>query len=136
MALGLDLLATLASALTAKHFLKLFEYVAEPTLRSSPFVELARETFKPPEAPLAKWIASSCKWVLATERILCLLVSSHSCLIINSPLVIITQRLVSVVDFAEFLLGLRCFVYVRMILLGKFEICFFNVRLRCTPINA
>ena len=86
----LNLLSSLSPSITPKHLLKFLEYVSKTTLCSTSSVKLAWETFKSLKASLAKWITSPRKWVFSTEWVLGLLISSHTSLVINSPLVIIT----------------------------------------------
>lgn len=124
---------------SAKHLLKLFKNVAKgtPSWSTSPS-ELLRKTFKSLEASesLAKGSIRSLEWILAAEGVLGLLVASHTSLIINPPLAVITKRLVRIVDLSKLLLGLRRVIDIRVVLFGKLEVTFLDVCRRGIPVHA
>jgi len=78
-----------------------------------------------------KWTAS--EGALSTERVLCLFITSHSSLIVNTTFAFVTQRLIRIVNFGELLLCLFTWVDIRMILLGKLEVGLLDILLRCIP---
>lgn len=107
-------------AICAKHLFKFFENVPKTAL--------------PPLLPklLLKALKASkalAEWTLASKRILCLLISCHPGLIINHPLLLITQRFVRVVYMCESLLRLFTLVDIGVVLLGQFKVCGLNFSL-------
>lgn len=93
----------LSSLLTAssKELLELFKDVTKRRLAlSAALPEGILEAFEATEA--LESLAESTERVLAG---LLLLISRHSCLIVNSSLLIVTQDLVGLIDFSELLFG-------------------------------
>ena len=123
--------------LASEHLLKLIENVAKwtgtRTLRSP---ELIREAFEPGE-PLstATERTSGSKWTLPSKRILSLLVSRHSSLVVDATLIIIIQSLVRIIDFTKLLFSFCTGVHIWMILLSQLEVCLFDVWSACIPIQ-
>lgn len=104
---------------TTKHLLKLFKNIAETTLL------LAAEA----TSLTATWEATKAfeGITLTTEWILSLLVTSHARLIIDTSLLVITQSFVRVVNRSEFVLCLRGFIDVGVVLLSELEVSFLNL---------
>ena len=67
-----------------KHLFEFFKNVAKAALSSLLLPKLFAKTLKTSE-PLTKWILT-----LSTKWILLLLVASHTCLVIDSPFVVVT----------------------------------------------
>ena len=120
MHLSISRASTTSLLSTTKHLLKLFKNIAETTLL------LAAEATS---LTTATWEATKALEgiTLATEWILSLLVASHARLIIDASLLVITQSFVRVVNRSEFVLCLRGFVDVGVVLLGELEVSFLNL---------
>jgi hypothetical protein len=73
----------------SKHLFEFFKNVAKTALFSLLLPKLFAETLKTSE-PLTKWILTPLKGTLSTKWILLLLVASHTCLVIDSPFVLVT----------------------------------------------
>ena len=94
----------------------------------------AFETFKTLEA-LTERSISSLEWVLSPKWILCLLISRHSSLVIDSSLVLITQCLIRIIDLGELFLCLGGLVHIWMVLFGELKVALFDVRLGCSSLQ-
>lgn len=108
--LRLHLLSTPLLCVSAKHLLELFKNIAEASaaalLSASPSSELFMKAIEP--------LKSLTEWVLSSKWILLLFVACHACLVIHSPLALITKSFVCVVNSSELLLRFWSFVYIRM----------------------
>ena len=139
LALSLSFCSSTSFLVAAEHLLELIKNVAERTLtacaslRSS---KLIREAFESSESlsTSAKGTSTS-KGTLATKRILSLLVSRHSSLVVDAALIIVVESLIRIVYLAELLLRLGTRIDIRMILLGEFEVCLLDVSGACVSIQ-
>jgi len=118
-----------ASSLTPEHLLEFIEDVTEgalasPTLRS---LKLIREAFESGESLPASEGPASSEGTLPTERVLSLLIASHSCLVIDATLTVIAECLVRVVNLGKLLLGLSTRVHIWMVLLRQLKVGFFDI---------
>ena len=120
--------------LSREHLLKLLKYVSKgtasgacTTLRSPELVREALEACK--TLASAKGTPSPSERVLSTKGILRLLITRHSCLVVHSPLAVITQSLVCVVDLAKLFLGFCRGIHIWMVLFGKLEVRLLDVSL-------
>lgn len=121
MALDLLLTSLPSASFLAKHLLELFENVSKAPATAL-LLKLVVETFESREA-----LTAAAKRILASKRVLLLLVPSHAGLVVHSALRIITQSFVRVVDARKFLLSLGRLVNVGMELLGQFEVRLLHV---------
>ena len=139
LSLSLHLLAS-TTLISTKHLLEFLEDVAEPSLTSTTSLclsKLLREAFEASETLAASSERStSTEWALAPKRILSLLITSHSCLIVNSALALITESLVGIVDFRELLLGFLARVDIGMVLLSKLKVTLLDVVLVCASVDS
>ena len=108
------------SSLTSEHFLEFVENIAEGVLAPSllPSLTLSELVLKAVEtrAKAAAKRPALAKGILASKRVLLLLVARHARLVVDTAFALVTQSLIRIVDFAEFFLSVRCFVYIRMVL--------------------
>lgn len=111
------------AAFASEHAFKLLKNVTERA-RS---LELFREAIEAATAETSSAKASAGEWILATERVLSLFVTSHSRLIVDFALALITQCFVGVVNCCELLLGFRRLVDVRVVLLCQLEVLLLDI---------
>lgn len=117
------------TSLTPEHFLEFIEDVTKgalacPTLRP---LKLIREAFESGESLAAAEGPTSSKRSLPTEWVLSLLITCHSCLVIDATLIVITKRLVRVVNLGKLFLGLCARVHIWMVLLCHLKVGFFDI---------
>ena len=108
--LALSSLATVST----KHLLEFVEYVSKWC--ASLLSALLVESFEPAEA-LTEGTSSATEWVLSSEGVLSLLVTSHASLIVDSSLAVITESLIGIAEFGELFLGFWCLVDIWMVFL-------------------
>lgn len=122
--------AWLSASAASEHFLEFFENIPKSSTlwSSSSLSELLLEAFKTSETPTKR--TSRPKRSLPAKWILSLFITCHASLVVNSSLLVITQRLICVVDRCKLFFRFWCFVDIRMVLLGQFEVCFLNFVLR------
>jgi len=119
-----------------KHALELIKNVAKglalPTLSTS---ELLREALEASETLAAtKWVTLA-EGVLPAKRILRLLITCHACLVVDTSLSLVAQRLVRVVDLSKLFLGLFAGVHIRMKLLGHLKVGLLDIGLGSVPVQ-
>lgn len=99
---------------TTKHFLELFEYITKRVLSAgalpASLPKLIVESFEAREA-----LSTA-----AAERpaSLLLLIGIHARLIVDFPLALIAQSLISLIDSSKLLFGTGVLINVRVVLLG------------------
>ena len=125
LAFRLDVATLTSWTFSAEHFLELLEDVT----KSPGLFELFGEPFEASEACRATEGVAACKRVLSSERVLSLLVTSHSGLIVDFAFAFVAQGFISVVDLSELFLGFRGLVDVRVVFLCKLEVLLLDVGL-------
>jgi len=138
LSLGLGFLSSPTTLLTTEHFLKLIENVTKWTLAARTTLclsKLIREAFETCESLAAAKRTSSSEGTLPTEWVIRLLITSHSRLVIDATLIIITESLVGIINLRELLLRLSTRVDIRMVLFGQLEVRLLHIGLRCVPVN-
>ena len=140
LALSLSFCSSTSFLVAAEHLLELIKNVAERTLtacaslRSSKLIRKAFKSCKSLSASAER--TSTSKGTLSTKRILSLLVSRHSSLVVDAALIFVVESLIRIVYLAELLLCLGTRIDIRMILLREFEVCLLDVSGACVSIQA
>lgn len=114
----------------SKHALKLLEYIAEACWS----LELFWKSFKSAEScRSSERVSSTSEWVLASKRVLRLLITSHSSLIVHLSFAFIWQRFVRVVYCCKLFFRFWCLVHIWMVLFGEFKVFLFYICLWSVP---
>ena len=122
---------------STKHLLEFVEYVSErrASLLLPALFELAIEAFESTKA-LTEGVSTAAEGILSSKGVLRLLVTSHASLIVNSSLAIVTESLVSIAEFGELFLCLRCLVDIWMVFLCELEVCLLDISCRCVLVDS